>query len=88
MPFVAKCHRCNYILWTLTRGMLKIAMEYHDIHSHKGYDKDFAFWIVTTISHYTFYMLERMSKLSAFWKAIRSNPEKVKPLFSDRLGGE
>ena len=83
MPFVARCYRCGYILWTLTRDILKIAMEYHDIHSHKDYDnKDYCTWTITSVSHAIFYMLERMSKFPAFWKAVRVSHKQLASLFS------
>ena len=65
--------------------MLKIAMEYHDIHCHKDYsseDYDYCTWTITIVSHDIFYMLERMSKFPAFWRAIRISHEQLASLFS------
>ena len=91
MPFVARCVRCNWITWAITRGILNICMEEHDIKSHKDlatYNfKDYCTWTIVTVSHEILSALDRASKNPAFWKAIRSSPKRIIPLFSGLVAG-
>jgi hypothetical protein len=80
MPFVARCFRCGYIVSALTRGALNIYKDQHESDSHSDYG---TVWTTTIINENTFYQLERMMNLPAFWKTIRAKAKKrVIPLIS------
>lgn len=78
MPFWAKCGSCGYIVFARTRGFLNILMREHDSESHKRYDGDFNDWRVYVITNQRYNDIAVASKSSAFWRAIRTNPRKLR----------
>jgi hypothetical protein len=59
-------------------------MRWHDSESHKIYDDEFSSWVIAKIDYETYMDLNRLSKNSGFWKAIRTNPKSIRfnnPLF-------
>jgi hypothetical protein len=74
MPFLAKCHRCNYVVTALTRFGINQYKASHESKSHKDYGTS---WTVTVITEELFYQLEQMQKLPAFWQAYRASPKQL-----------
>jgi len=69
LPFVARCRRCGHIETAMTRDVINICIEEHDLDSHVFHDRDQ--WTVAIVSNADFYMIQRLSKISTFWAAQR-----------------
>jgi hypothetical protein len=69
MPFVARCFRCGHIETALSRWLINVCMEEHDLASHLYHDREQ--WTVAIITNADYYMIERLSKISTFWAAQR-----------------
>jgi len=69
MPFVARCFRCGHIEIGISRWGINVDMEEHDLASHGSYEPEL--WTVTIISYADYYMIQRLSKTSAFWASLR-----------------
>jgi len=69
MPFACRCGRCGYVDFDRSRWLINVAMEEHDLASHGSHEPDL--WTVTIISHADYYMIQRLSKTSAFWASLR-----------------
>ncbi len=81
MPFVAKCRNCGYILWAYTRTLLNMLMKWHDSESHKTCDSedfDFCSWVILRVTHEQLRDINVASKSPAFWKALRTNPKRLR----------
>jgi hypothetical protein len=79
MPFLAKCHRCNYIVTAKTRFGINQYKASHADKSHKDYGTA---WTTTVITEELFYELERLTQLPAFWMAYRASPKQLESLIS------
>jgi len=69
----------------LRRHTLNDDMKDHDRDSHR-HDLDLDEWTVAVVTHSEYCMMLRLSRLSAFWRAVRRSP--ALPLFSGLRSGE
>ncbi len=78
MAFVARCKRCNYLIWAYTMGLLKEFMALHNDVSH-GYGLNDSDFIVFRISDEQYNILCQNAHNKAFWEAYNKSRKLIFP---------
>lgn len=72
MPFMARCKRCNYVVWANTRAMLDELITLHNDISH-NYCLDIDDFTVVRISADQKRVLDANAHNATFWNAFNAS---------------